>query len=244
MYIAFLDESGDHNLEKVDKTYPVFCLTACIVEYDYYYKTLEKKIDELKIKHFGTREIILRSYDIRKQKKEFSSLVDMGKRTAFYENLDEVMSKLDYKIIAAVINKDKLKSHYSKPSDPYDLCFIFILERLCMYIGRESNTAILRMESREGHNDKILAEDYEEFRNKGNTMIPAEEVRAKLVDLSFNQKSQNIVGHQVADLAAYPIGIKIFNPMKENKAFEIIETKLHRKPGTNDYLNYGLKVFP
>jgi len=244
MYIVFLDESGDHNLEKIDKTYPVFCLAACIVDFDYYRRTVEKEVDELKIEHFGTREIILRSYDIRKQKGQFSSLVDMYKRTAFYESLDEIMAKLDYKVIAAVINKEKLKTSYKTPSDPYDLCFRFILERMCMYIGRENNTAILRIESREGHNDKILAEDYEEFRNTGNRMIPAKEVRTKLVDLSFNQKSQNIAGHQIADLVAFPIATKVLNHKRQNQAFEVIESKLHTKPGTKQYLNYGLKVFP
>jgi len=244
MYIAFLDESGDHNLKIIDNTYPVFCLAACIVDFNYYNQVIEKEVDELKIKHFGTREIILRSYDIRKQKGQFSSLVDINKRSSFYEELDELMVKLDYKVIAAVINKEKLKNSYSVPSDPYDLCFIFILERICMYLGRENNTAIIRMESREGHNDKILAKDYEEFKNKGNNMIPAEEVRKKLIDLSFNQKSQNINGHQMADLVAYPIGTKVFNPKQQNKAFEVIESKLHTKPGTKQYLNYGLKVFP
>jgi len=244
MLIAFLDESGDHNLKIVDKTYPVFCLTACIVDFGYYNQVMEKEINELKIEHFGTKEIILRSYDIRKQKGQFSSLININKRAAFYEELDALISKLDYKIIAAVINKEKLIDSYANPSDPYDLCFRFILERMCMYIGREENTIILRMESREGHNDKILAEDYENFRNKDNSIISAEEARKKLADLSFNQKSQNINGHQIADLVAYPIGVKVFNPERQNRAFEIIEGKLHTKRGTKQYLNYGLKVFP
>jgi len=102
----------------------------------------------------------------------------------------------------------------------------------------------MRMESRETHNDKVLAEDYENFKKNGNRMIPAEEVRKKLIDLSFNQKSQNIAGHQIADLVAYPIGIHVFQPKRENPAFQIITKKLHTKLGTKQYLNYGLKVFP
>ena len=100
------------------------------------------------------------------------------------------------------------------------------------------------MESRESHNDKVLAEDYENFKNKGNTMIKPEEVREKLIDLSFNQKSQNIGGHQIADLAAYPIGIHIFQPKRDNPAFQIVEKKFHTRLGTRQYINYGLKIFP
>lgn len=171
-------------------------------------------------------------------------MVDITKRTAFYENLDKFVESLEFKIIAAVIDKTKLKSSYRTPDDPYDLCFQFIMERLCMLIGRKSEKVVIRMESRETHNDKVLAEDYENFKNKGNSMIPPEEVRAKLIDLSFNQKSQNVAGHQIADLVAYPIGIHVFQSKRDNPAFQIIEKKFHTKPGDSQYLNYGLKVFP
>lgn len=244
MKIMFLDESGDHDLKKIDKSYPIFCLTGCVVSFDYYSKTFEKMVDEIKIKHFQTRNIILRSYDIRKQKGNFSILVDAKKRKTFYEDLDYLVGKLEFTIIAAVIDKFKLKSQYSEPSDPYDLCFQFIMERFCMFLGEKQDVGIIRMESRQSHNDKILAEDYEHFRQHGGRFIKSKEARKKLVDLSFNQKSQNIVGHQIADLVAYPIGSYILRPEKENIAFRIVEKKFHRKKGTNRYLNYGLKVFP
>ncbi|OGM26684.1 hypothetical protein A2692_05630 [Candidatus Woesebacteria bacterium RIFCSPHIGHO2_01_FULL_39_95] len=244
MLVMFLDESGDHNLKIIDKSYPVFCLAGCIFDFDYYIKNVEDKIEKLKIKHFNSREVILRSYYIRKQKGQFNSLVDSQKRELFYNDLSKLISSLDFKIIAAVILKEKLKNNYSTPSDPYDLCFQFILERLCMFIGRKNEVAIMRMESRETHNDKILAEDYEHFRSNGNNIIKAEEVRMKLADLSFNQKSQNVAGHQIADLIAYPVGSKILNPTKQNKTFEVIKDKFHTKPGTKSFLNYGLKIFP
>lgn len=244
MLAVFLDESGDHNLKTIDSSYPIFCLTACIFDFDYYFKEVEKVINHLKVKYFGTREVILRSYDIRKQKGQFKLLVDITKRTAFYEELDQFVKNLNFKIIAAVIDKTKLKSSYKIPQDPYDLCFKFIMERLCMFVGRRNEQVIMRMESRETHNDKVLAEDYENFKESGNRMIPAEEVREKLVDLSFNQKSQNIAGHQIADLVAYPIGTHVFQPKRENPAFQIVSEKLHTKTGTKQYLNYGLKTFP
>ena len=240
----FLDESGDNNLTTIDLSYPIFCLAGCIVEFEYYSHVFEKEVDRLKIKHSKTRDIILRSYDIRKQKENFSFLVDKKKREVFYSDLDGLVEKLQFTIIAAVINKVELKKRYIKQNDPYDLCFQFIMERFCMFLGEKKSTGIFRMESRESHNDKMLVEDYERFRNNGNNIFPPEEVRAKLVDLSFNQKSQNISGHQIADLVAYPIGTHIFKPEKENFAFSIVEKKFHRKRGVSHYLNYGLKIFP
>ena len=38
MKIMFLDESGDHSLDKIDKSYPMFVLAGCIFDQEYYEK--------------------------------------------------------------------------------------------------------------------------------------------------------------------------------------------------------------
>jgi len=240
--IMFLDESGDHSLDKIDNSYPMFVLAGCIFDLDYYSKVAEPKINELKIKHFGKIDIILRSYDIRKQKGDFSSLVDKRKRETFYSELDALVKSLDFKIIAAAIHKSKLKNQYHEPDNPYNLCLQFILERAVMFLGRSGDTLLFRIESRETHNDRKLAEVYEKFRLNDQRYFKKEEIQSKFVDLSFNQKTQNIAGHQVADLAAYPIGVSVLDGQRENKAFDIIKTKFHSKNGS--YENFGLKIFP
>jgi hypothetical protein len=242
MKVMFLDESGDHSLSKIDKSYPMFVLAGCIFDFDYYSKTVEPEINKLKLKYFNKTEVILRSYDIRKQKGEFSCLVDRKKRDEFTSDLNQIMTGLNFHIIAAAINKNELKNQYSAPSNPYHLCLEFILERSIMYLGRSGEQMILRIESRETHNDQILAEVYEKFRNNDHQLFKMTEIQSKLVDLSFNQKTQNIVGMQFADLVAYPIGRKVLDDQKENIPFDIIKPKFHQKNG--EILNYGLKCFP
>lgn len=239
----FLDESGDHSLDKIDKSYPMFVLAGCVFDLDYYIKIAEPLVNKLKLKYFKRTDIILRSYDIRKQKNDFSILVDYKTRIKFIADLNQLISGLDLTIIAAGINKLDLKNQYSTPLNPYNLCFEFILERSVMYLGRTGNQIFFRAESRESHNDRDLARVYEDFRKSGNgSFIKADEAQRKLVDLSFNQKIQNIAGHQISDLIAYPIGRWILDKGKENKPFEIIEGKFHKKNG--EYINYGLKIFP
>jgi len=240
----FLDESGDHSLDKIDQSYPMFVLSGCIFDFDYYFNHAEKEIDKLKQKFFGKRGVILRSYDIRKQKGDFSCLVDKAKREKFYSGLDDLIKKLDFQIITAAIRKDKFKTRYPLPNNPYFLCFQFILERSIMYLGKTKEKMMFKIESRETHNDQKLSKVYENFRSVKSKFITPEEIQEKLIDLSFNQKIQNIAGMQIADLVAYPIGRWVLDKTKENKAFTIIEAKLHRKPGTTTYLNYGLKIFP
>ena len=194
----------------------MFVLAGCIFDFDYYSSVAEPKINELKLKHFGKVDIILRSYDIRKQKKDFASLVDKKRREAFYTELDALIVSLDFKIIAAAIHKTKLKNQYHDPANPYNLCLQFILERSVMFLGRTGEKLIFRIESRETHNDRKLAEVYEEFRLSDQRYFKKEEIQSKFVDLSFNQKTQNIAGHQVADLAAYPIGVSVLDGKREN----------------------------
>jgi len=244
MKAMFLDESGDHSLDpnKIDRSYPMFVLAGCIFDLEYYTKSVEPKINELKLKHFGRVDVIFRSYDIRKQRNEFATLVDKKKRENFYNDLNSLVASLDLTIIAAAINKLSHIPQYKAPSNPYNLCFQFILERTIMYLGRSADSIILRAESRETHNDRELAKVYEKFRKEGNNFMKPDEIQRKIIDLSFNQKIQNIAGHQIADLVAYPIGKWVLDKEKENKAFAIIEPKFHRKNGA--YLNYGLKIFP
>lgn len=240
--VMFLDESGDHSFVKIDKSYPMFVLAGCIFDLDYYSETVEPKVNELKSKHFGRTNIILRSYDIRKQKGDFACLVDNQKREAFQKNLAELMKSLDFKIIAAAINKANLKNQYHEPDNPYNLCLKFILERSIMFLGRSSHKLIFRIESRETHNDRKLAEVYEKFKAEDHKLFKKNEIRSKFLDLSFNQKTQNIAGHQIADLIAYPTGVFILDSKRINRSFEIIKSKFHSKNGS--YLNCGLKFFP
>ncbi len=244
MKIMFLDESGDHSLDKIDSSYPMFVLAGCIFDLDYYLDEAEKKVNGLKMKYFGKTDIILRSYDIRKQKGDFACLIDRKKREEFYKAINDLIGNLNFTVIAAAINKAKLKGQYGQPANPYHLCFQFILERTVMYLGRNNKKMIFRIESRETHNDQKLSEVYERFRNNNHRLFNKDEIQSKLADLSFNQKMQNVAGMQIADLVAYPIGKWVLDNSKENKAFTIVEKKLHRKPRTNLYLNYGLKIFP
>jgi len=241
MKVMFLDESGDHSLEKIDGTYPVFVLAGCIFDFTYYTTKVEPAVQALKQKHFSKDTVILRSYDIRKQKNEFAPLVDKRKREAFYVDLNALLSTMQFTIIAATINKTAFKQQYADPDNPYHLCFRFILERSIMYLGRQKEQMMLRIESRETHNDRKLAQEYELFR-AGNEKFSKTEIQAKLSDLSFNQKSQNIAGMQIADLVAYPIGKWVMDSKRENSAYEILKAKIHSKDGK--FLGYGLKTFP
>ena len=98
MKIMFMDESGDHSLDKIDNSYPVFVLSGCIFDADYYRAVAEPLARKLKNKHFGHEKLVFRSYDIRKQKGDFACLVDKNIRMGFYTDMDSLIDSLDFVI--------------------------------------------------------------------------------------------------------------------------------------------------
>jgi hypothetical protein len=44
MLILFLDESGDHSLNKIDTQYPVFVLGGCIVDGGYHDSQMTEEV--------------------------------------------------------------------------------------------------------------------------------------------------------------------------------------------------------
>lgn len=59
-------------------------------------------------------------------------------------------------------------------------------------------------------------------------------------DLKFVKKSANVLGHQLADLCAYPIARHVIDPMKSHRAFEIVRSKFIDRAGWR----HGFKIFP
>jgi hypothetical protein len=129
--------------------------------------------------------------------------------------LNQLIADTEFTVIAAAINKTHLSQKFTSPRSPYDYCLEFLLERAVMYLGRSNEQMLLRIESREAHNDQQLAAQFEAFRKAG-SKFPATEIQQKLIDLSFNQKSQNIAGMQLADLVAYPVGKHVLDSSNKN----------------------------
>jgi len=69
--VLFLDESGDHSLEKIDPQYPVFVLCGVVMEGTYHDGGATDVLNDFKRKLFGTRDIILHTLDFTRNKRGF-----------------------------------------------------------------------------------------------------------------------------------------------------------------------------
>ncbi|HJD61209.1 MAG TPA: DUF3800 domain-containing protein [Rickettsia endosymbiont of Columbicola hoogstraali] len=86
MHILFIDESGDHNLTKIDPLYPIFVLGGVIIEKNYADGELIYEMNKFKQLVFGTTDIILHTAEICPNKNKFLCLKDIDFREFFIKN--------------------------------------------------------------------------------------------------------------------------------------------------------------
>jgi len=218
-HVVFLDESGDHSLQHIDRQFPVFALAATIFEGEYYLNKANPMIDRLKYNYWGHRSII------------------------FHSVLNMLIRDLDFKIIAAGIDKIDHLQQYIQPESPYNLTFEFIMERLFFYFKNTGNSCMLVAESRDKKENDDLYAVFDRLMERGNENISAAEFRTYIKGLKFYPKKVNENGNQITDLIVYPIARKIIGRAAGYQPYIEIKPKFYSRPNGN-FWGYGLKAFP
>lgn len=240
-YPVFADESGDHGLDTIDASYPVFVLAFCVIHKADYVDKIVPAIQRFKLRHFGHDNVVLHERDIRKDVGPFTFLKTRERKYAFLEELTQIVSDAPFTLICSVIRKEVLKRKYVSPDNPYHVALGFGLERVHYYLQSKGVTGAKTHVMVERRGKRENAELELEFRricdgaNYNEEQLPLEIV--------FADKKANLPGLQLADLVARPVGMSILRPDQPNRAFEVLEGKFYRNSaGTRQ--GWGLKCFP
>jgi Protein of unknown function (DUF3800) len=240
--LFFLDESGDHSLEKIDADYPVFVLGGIIVDRSYYRSEIEPRVRALKEDFLGNAEVILHTTDIIRARNGFEPLGDPETRASFYEELNALMRDFEYKVVACAIKKgDHLAQYKDNAVDPYAYALKVVVERFCHEVGDIENGGLIFAERRRPDLDDALEEQWRKLREQGTNYVRKGDIDKRIVDLSLKSKKPNTAGLQLADLVVSPIGRHVIGK-KPQPDWEIVESKFRR--GGNGYKGYGLVVLP
>jgi len=243
VYYLFIDESGDHGLAKIDPSFPVFVLCGILIS-STDYNTLNNQVLGLKSNFWEGKKVILHSSDIRKCNNEFQILFDPDIKTAFYDQINSIMSGEKYTIIAAAIDKKRYINKYGKITDDvYNIALSFIIERTVFFMDKvqaPDKSVRIIIEKRGAREDARLAEHMQKIISRGTYFVSAERIKSLIDRFRFFDKKEDIAGLQVADLAAYPIARYTIDPARANPAFDIISHKFYSRQGKR----YGLKVYP
>lgn len=233
-YIVFADESGDHGLVTVDPQFPVFALVFVIMRKDDYLKQVLIPFEELKFQIWGHDQVVFHESDIRKERGDFALLrTDRQLREDFLQRLSEIIAAADFKIVASVIDKQRLKTKYNDPYNPYEIALLFCMERTLKFLDSQqqsSSLCHLLLEARGKTEDNEL--ELELLRILANQSSWG----YRSVDFSnsnfrhrFLDKKSNCSGLQLADLVARPIALRTLRPLQPNRAFDILAPKIYER---------------
>ena len=238
---VYIDESGDHSLTSIDPSYPVFVLVLFVVTTDDYCNVLVPKVYKLKHDYFGHECVPLHSIDIRKKRHAFGFLNDAGKHADFMSRISDLMAT-GYTLIACAIKKQEHFNRYGSNADnPYHFALEMAIERLLPHVEQAGETEVhMFAESRGFKEDKMLRDTFDRIVTYGNNYISADRIKAIRLHLSFKSKYANIIGMELADLAAYPIGRYVLDRNKPNPAYDVVKGRFYRGAGGIS----GLKIFP
>jgi len=237
----FLDESGDHNLIKIDKQYPIFVLGGIIIDQNYL-EILDNKVDEFKLKLFGTKDIILHTADITRNKNGFEQLKEKEFREKFYSELNLLMNELEYNIVACVIKKDDHFSKYGDSAiDPYLLSLNVIVEKFCLYLRHHNEIGSIIAEKRDRTLDHELELSWLNLKIRGTKHLKGSQIEDSIESLRLEHKHLNTNALQIADLIVSPIGRYVLGKNLK-KDFEIIKSKFLQLSKQQE--EFGLVILP
>ncbi|WP_138378758.1 DUF3800 domain-containing protein [Luteithermobacter gelatinilyticus] len=237
-YVVFADESGDHGLDGIDKGFPMFCLSFCLIKKQDYVSTVVPAFQQLKFDFWGHDGIVLHEREIRKSKGPFAVLrANPELRQHFYGRMNTLMVDAPMHISASVIRKHNLIEKYKTPWNPYEIALYFCMERLLSRLLAEKQHGKLVHVLFESRGNREDAELEIEFRricaNRNNWGYKQSDFTQIQFEPVFVSKAANATGLQLADLTARPIALHYLRPEQANRAYDLIAPKL-----------YGVKSFP
>lgn len=199
----FVDETGDHNLNTIDKEYPVFGLGALLVDEDVY-RSMETAVNDFKSRYFENYEtFILHSAELKRPTHKKSDprnkiMLDKELRQRFFEDFDSnILKSFNFSLVFCYIRKYKMVGAYHYPADPYHFSFENILNRV---IRHGAGTRNIFAEKRGEELNAELEAEYQRLSKTGIHFFDANTV-ATSTNLTLVDKKANINGLQVIDLA-------------------------------------------
>ena len=211
VYRLYVDESGDHTYNQLEKPQARYLgLTGIIIEGNYYKTKLSPELMDLTEAHFPCdspdEPTILHREDIIYRKGAFGRLCDERCKLAWEEAWLEFLKCHTFRIISVVVDKKYHQAQYQVVAmHPYHLCLMFILERYCAFLRIRGSKGDVLAESRGGKEDSALKQAYLNLWSGGTYYRSSGFIQSTLTskNIKLKKKDRNIAGLQLADLLAY-----------------------------------------
>ena len=251
MLTLYIDESGDHNLQKINPYYPCFVLGGVLVDENYHDHVITPEMNLLKMRFFNTSNVALHLYDVKRQRGAFGPLSVASTRNEFWAKWRQLMEQWDYKVIACVIDKPKYVARYGpNADDPYDYAFKVLVERLTLHLKDCDDRGRIVAEARRRDLDNRLKRVYKRFERHGTTAgasgdiyVQPKAIQERISGIELKTKLDNVPGLQLADFLMNPIGRHTLGK-PDGPGWRIAEMKFRRNPDDGAYHGWGLIELP
>ena len=240
-YLVFVDESGDHNLARIDPQFPVFVLLFAIIQKEDYIEKVCPALQRFKFEFWGHDEVVLHEHEIRKPFGHFLILLQKSMRERFLAKLGTQMEELPATVVAVVIDKADYTARYHQPVSPYDYALETGLERVHRHLqglGQSHRQTAVIVEQRGRREDAELELAFRRVCDGANALHSSLPFQLVMIP-----KASNSAGLQLTDLMARPVALHHLRPDQPNRAFETIKSKFRRSPD-GSIEGWGLKRLP
>jgi len=249
MQIMYIDESGD-TLPISQKGKKFLVLTGCIInENDI--PNIETKLRGIKTKFFQNPDIEIKSNFLRYANPDLkeSSPIKLNDRVKYDEleaKMTDFLKSIPVVLYSVVIDKKGYWKQYPS-QNPYDIAYVFLLERFQKYLEKRKVYGICIIDPREGQVEKhYIGQELDRLHNKMR-WEPSGILNKcpNIIERLLFSTSDKTVGIQIADLYCYPV-FHVFEYNKKQDEYwrfnELTLPKLYTQNGILD--GFGLKFFP
>lgn len=210
----FVDENGNYDLREdlSNDSNRFLCLTGVVMR-DKTHALLTQQLDILKVRYFGSKDVVLHRREIISAKPPFESLKDDVTRQGYNADILRIISELRYGVISVVIDKKALVDKYTilRAKDPYTLALEYLMQRYQYWMqdySQQRHDAIMGdivAESRGGREDRITKDTYRLiYEGKGYIGLEDAPKYYSSRDIKLRKKKANIAGLQFVDLISHP----------------------------------------
>ena len=243
---VYLDECGAHELRSAD-AYRVFVLSAVIIR-DSDFGELDRAWKDFKTRALGSPDVVVHEPDVWKADEPFYT-----HRRYKLEEMRSTFAALPFSVVTVVVHRDDYLQDFgmgpvdqSLPAHIYWMALDFLMERVAMALDLQFKGATARIvaEARSPLQDTELQYEYARLLIQGTSYIWDGWFRRTFPPgITFEPKTTNNTGLQLADLTARPVGDKVLNKKRKPYLWKEICAKMCPDQETENSI-LGLKIMP
>jgi len=244
---VYIDECGPHELRAPDP-YSVFVLSAVIIR-DSEFGEVDRAWKDFKTRALGSPDVIVHAPEVRKADGPF----DTPHREYKLAEMRRTFASLPLTVVTVVVHRVDYLQDFglgpvddSLPAHIYWMALDFLMERIAMTLDLYYRGATARVvaEARGPLQDTELQYEYARLLIQGTSYIRDGWFRKAFPPgVTFEPKTTNSTGLQLADLAARPVGDKVINKRKNPYMWDEVRLKMCPIVETQNSI-LGLKIMP